>query len=275
MAITQFSTVNAALGASKRGRDYTRYIFTDFSGPLVWAANAGGAAAAVTDAAHNVMVSNGYSFQGISLGAFAGSAPQFVKTAAGAKIVLDAADNDGFELNPGYITDTGGTLYTAGQGIFVAGTDTAFVRAKFKVTTSVLGADFIAVGFRKVEALQADLTGYADYFVLNIDNGAIKTLSEVAGGGTSTTDTTQTVAIGDTVELEVRVSPGRVAKGFVNGKNPTVEVTNYSFTNALALVPFFHVQLDVTALDPVIDFRLWESGTFEQRGLDNVLDTAN
>lgn len=274
MGISNLSTLSSRFGPSTK---LSRHTFIDFQGIRSQAAlSAVGAVAAVGVTDGNI---NQYVFgnQGELLHTVIGTTAAVPLTkagsAAGVLLAVDATDDEGLELTPHYISASAGTLLTAFPGRFVARTDEFYFRLKFKILTAVLGADFIAVGFRKVETIQNVFTAYADYFALNVNNGAIRTLNELGGAGATDTDSTQTWVNGDTHTLEVRVSSTGFARGFVDGAGLTVNPTAvYRFADGLAVMPVFHLQLDVTALDPVITLLEWESGLFSDRGLDNIND---
>ncbi|MCP4660055.1 MAG: hypothetical protein GY856_32030, partial [bacterium] len=156
----------------------------------------------------------------------------------GVNAILDDAEDDGVEFCLG--------ISALNKGVFVVGTAPAFfARMRFSID-DVSGTDDCAFGFRKVEAYQANIDGYADWAALNVISGNINIETEVGGGGTTTTDTTNDWADGAIHELEVRVSAAGVVTYKIDGVDPLVTAA-FTFTDATVLVPFFYV---LCAADP-------------------------
>ena len=172
-------------------------------------------------------------------------------TAAGLDIAHDLTDNEGAEY-------TNGIALGAAKRVFTVATDPAFFfRVKFSIA-DVSGTDDCAVGFRKAEAFQAAIDGYADWAVLNVISGNITIETEAAGAGTTTTDTTDDWADGETHTLEVRVSLAGVVTYLIDGSAPTTTAA-FSFTAADVVVPFFYF-LHATTSPGAIVLQEWEWG---------------
>lgn len=156
----------------------------------------------------------------------------------GLNIVQDETENDGTEHCLGINAKT--------KGVFTVGTSPAFfARMKFYID-DVSGTDDCAFGFRKVEAYQANIDDYADMAVLNVISGDIKIETIVGDAATVTTDTTANWADTETHELKVLVSAAGVVTYQIDGGTPAT-VAAYTFTDALAVVPFFY---QLAAADP-------------------------
>lgn len=175
----------------------------------------------------------------------------------GLDISQDQTDNDGVEY-----------LFGAHLGIsnpfrYVAGTSKPkFVRLKFTIA-DVSGTDDCALGWRKVEAFQANIDDYDEAAFLNVIAGAIKREVILNGAATVTTTLTPTWADGATHELEVRMI-GRKAYFFVDGAEAGAPFT---FDDAEVLVPFFFF-LQATTSPGKVWWTELEIGDLEQVGKD-------
>lgn len=279
MAITNFSAVSAALGPSLRRTDQNRYVYVKFQGGIAGDhQEVDGTAAVVTDAGVNKFSADGEQFFYVVEQAYAGAVPQITDAAGGgAKILIDAADNDGLFLTLPHCTGAGqGTLRTAGKGLFTGRTDGFFVRVKLNITTKA-NADEVALSVRKIQLLNTStvtVTDNTDFAALNVDNGTIKIMTNLNDGGVSTTSTTMTTTDGTDVTLEIRVSESGFVRFFVNGAAPTVDVTNFQF-DADTLHFALGVVVDATGADPGVIVKEWESGLLTERGLDGINDLVN
>ena len=72
------------------------------------------------------------------------------------------------------------------------------------------------IGFRKNAAFAAALSSYTDYAVMNVNAGAIYTQTRLASGSAVNTDSTQDVADGVSVTLEIRVNQFGVVQFLLN-----------------------------------------------------------
>lgn len=195
----------------------------------------GGGATSGTTGAVNVMVTSKSYFEYAILGAGQTiTAPSSVDVSAGVSGLnceLDATNNEGLEICPGVLTSNA----TA----FIAGTSPSFkFRARLKIDV-VANTDDCAIGFRKVEAYQANIDDYADMAVLNVISGDIKIETIVGGAATVTTDTTDNWIDGDVKDLTVLVNQDGAVTYEINDNPPTVTAA-YSFTDGLSVIPFFY-----------------------------------
>ena len=226
---------------------FERYTIEKFECDPVTSIKAGGAAAGATGN-ENMMCLGHNMFEYHVLGAGQTIlAPSLVAT--GLLVSLDQTDNEGAEY-------TQGILARAKQAM-VIGTDEFYFKLKFSIA-DVSGADEVAVGFRKAEAYQANIDDYADMAVLNVIGGAINIETMIGAAGTVTTDTTDTWADAAVHTLEVYVRRDGVVTYKVDGAAPTT-VAAYTFTDALTVVPFFHLLHATTTPGDVI-LQEWECG---------------
>lgn len=150
---------------------------------------------------------------------------------------MDATNGDGLEINPGVLTSN--------PFAWKVGTDDAFfIRVRATIAT-VAGTDDFAVGFRKQEANQAAIDDYADMAVLNIIAGDIYTETIVGDAATVSTDTTDDWSDAETHWIEIQVSSAGVVSYLIDNAEPTT-VVDYTFTDALTLIPFVYFQENAT-----------------------------
>lgn len=152
-----------------------------------------------------------------------------VYTANGLNIGMDQTDNDGVEITQGILSNA--------RHAYTVGTDSDFyISVKFSIE-DVSGTDDCAVGFRKAEAYQANIDDYDEMACLNVISGDIKIETILNNAATTTTDTTNDWADGETHTLEVRVSKAGVVTYFIDGTAPKVTAA-FTFDNAEVVVPF-------------------------------------
>jgi len=225
-----------------------KYVFENFQQNGV-TAKVGGGAAGGTAGNNNVLMLPTTAFEYSILGTQTITAP--VITASGLNIgSMDQVANDGLELNHGILSSQ--------IPAFIVGTDKAFfLRARFSIE-DVSGTDDLAVGFRKVEANQANIDDYADMAVLNVISGDIKIETIVGGAATVTTDTTDNWADLATHELIIYVSDTGAVTYTIDGVAPTVTAA-YSFTNGLTVMPFLYFLQD-TDIAGAVPLMVWECG---------------
>lgn len=210
----------------------------------------GGGAAGGTAGDRNVLVLPTTSFEYFILGTQTITAPTI---AAGGGLDMGSMDqtaNDGLELNHG--------INSAQKTAFIVGTDPAFFfRVRFSIA-DVSGTDDCAIGFRKVEANQANVDDYADMAALNVISGNINIETIVGGAATVTTDTTNNWADGETHELKVLVDADGVVTYEIDGEAPTTTAA-YTFTDGLTVMPFFYFlqDIDIAGSVPILT---WECG---------------
>lgn len=249
MGVTQ-SNVNQYQYSQSINRRYwdTKYIYETFqqNGAV---SKVGGGASDGTTGATNVLVLPTTAFEYFILGTQTKTAP--VITADGLNLGSgDATADDGWELNHGVLSSQ--------IPSFIIGTDTAFfLRTRFSID-DVSGTDDCAIGFRKVEANQANIDDYADMAVLNVISGNIFIETIKGGAATVSTDTTDNWADNATHELVVNVSSTGVVTYTIDGVAPTVTAA-YTFTTALNVMPFFYF-LQNTDIAGVVPLMVWECG---------------
>lgn len=166
------------------------------------------------------------------------------KVAGGLDIGMDQTDNDGVEITQGI---------TAGaKHAYTIGTDGPFhFRVKFTLP-DVSGTDDCAIGFRKAAAYTANFDDYTDAATLNVISGDIKIETILNNAATTTTDTTQNWADGETHELEVIVSAAGVVTYKIDGVAPTTTAA-FTFDSTDVVVPFFfYLQATTSPQSPVI-----------------------
>ncbi len=208
------------------------HIIEYFDVVPVCSAKVGAGAATGTAGDENLMVLNGSIWEYHMMGTQTLVAPPF--GTYGVNAILDDTENDGVEFCLG--------ISALNKGVFVVGTAPAFfARMKFSID-DVSGVDICAFGFRSVEAYDGAIANYADYATLDKSgtSTAINTHTNVGDGSPVETDTTNNWADGEIHEFEVRVSAAGVVTYRIDGVPPLV-ATAYTFTDAVTVVPFFHV----------------------------------
>jgi len=294
MGVSNFGTIKANLGASYRALNHSKYVFSQFSGPVVgrlWVVGSTGnidggilvPGVASLDI-NDIRVGNRNWHLGV-LGAFAGTAPQVRMTPQGLSVQLDAVDNDGYEFAPslgeaitfaatGLATDLTYQAPARAIDTFKARTDDCFVRVKL-ILQDVSAQDTVAVGFRRSEKTQATGIGtFTDYYVVNVNVGTAESRTRLNSGTEAVVASTETVADAGTVTLEVRVNTGGVARGFVNDAALATSSAAYTFDLDDLLIPTLYVQ-NSTVDGGAVHIVEWESGPWDQRGLAGILDVVN
>lgn len=159
-----------------------------------------------------------------------------IMEADGLDIALDLTATEGQEMNFGVLSSN--------KHAYTIGTSAAFfVEARFKVA-DVSGCEPLVIGFRKQEANNGTWTAYTDYATIGIvtsQNADLITLStEVGGGGTTYTNTTDAFTDGQTHTLRVNVDASGNVTYLIDGVAPSATAA-YQFTNALVVMPFIHL----------------------------------
>jgi len=209
-----------ALGDPKR-------MFDSFNVEPLSAAVGGGAATG-TAGDENILYSGANAYEYSPKGTQTILAPKL--GAAGLDINMDQTDNDGVEIVPG-------SNSLIGRYAKTIGTDASF---EFRVSLSIAdvsGTDDCLIGFRKVQAYQANVDDYTDMAAFNIESGDIKIETILNNAATSTTDTTQNLADGGSVELKVRVLNNGACEFFIDGAAPTVTAA-FTFDSGDVVIPF-------------------------------------
>lgn len=205
------------------------YQYENWKNIPITAAKAGGA---TSGTATNVLYTPNLTLEYQPLGTQTILAPVVVSVSEGVSalnIGMDQTDDDGVEICAGIINSNPMAFKIGDVAAF-------FIRVRFSIA-DVSGTDDCAIGFRKVEAYQANIDDYADMAVLNVISGDIKIETIQGGAATVTTDTTDNWADGETHQLAVFVSNSGVVTYTIDNEAPTVTAA-YTFTDALYVVPF-------------------------------------
>lgn len=163
------------------------------------------------------------------------------KNATGWQVLDMDADTDSHQFSQGILATTTRMQFTVG----VAGDlgDAFYLKVKLDVP-DVSEYDVAAVGFRKLAAYAdvaeaADMgTAYEDVAALNINAGDIYTVTRLAGGTATLTDTTDNQADAGQSTLEVYVSSAGVVTFKIDGAAPTVNTNTLTLTDNAVMIPF-------------------------------------
>ena len=121
---------------------------------------------------------------------------------------------------------------------YVVGSD-AFYAELIVSIADVSGADEFGFGFRKVEAFQANFDDYDELAGFNTITGVINMETILNGGGTTTTDSTETDWVdAATHTLKVLVSSAGLVTYKYDGSAPTA-VAAFTFDDGEVVTPFF------------------------------------
>ena len=177
-----------------------------------------------------------------------------VLTSTGMDIGMDQTNTEGVEITNG--------ITARSPMAFTVGTDRAFFLSVTAKVVDASGCNPFVIGFRKAEAYNATIADYADYAYIGIVGTAnpntIKTVTEAAGGGATTTDTTNTWADAATKTLKVSVSAARAVTYLIDGVAPTVTAA-FTFDSGEVVVPFFFF-LQATTSPGIVELIEWISG---------------
>lgn len=168
--------------------------------------------------------------------------------AASLDIGGDQVADDGLEL--------AGGIYGASGRPFIPGNDPGFQFCVEVTIADVSGTDEFRMGFRRAESFNATFNSYDDYVSVGCISGNFTIETEEAGGGETTTDTTDDCA--DTVEhaLCTKVSDAGVVTYTIDGQAPTITAA-ITLTLGEPVIPFLHM-LQHTDLTGEVDLGLWE-----------------
>lgn len=218
----------------------SKYWFDNFAVNPVTSAVGGGAATGVAGD-NNVLYTAFGQYEWNVIGTQTILAPKL--DTFGLNLVQDNTVADGIELCMGQTS--------LSNMAFTINSDAAFfLQAVFKVQ-DVSGTNPLIIGFRKAQAFDATLSNYTDFVSIGIvgtsNPNLIKIQTQIGSAGVVTTDTTQTVADGATIQLKIKVSATGVVTYELNYGAPTV-VAAYTFTSGLAVIPFirFTEAADIT-----------------------------
>ncbi len=193
----------------------------------------GGGAATGTGGDENNMIIDGINFEYHIVGTATATAPIIV--AGGLDIGLDDADDDGIEITRG--------ITARSPEAFTVGTSPAFYMKVEATLADVSGTDAFLMGFRKLEAYQADPDDYDEAFAANVNAGNIIVTEILNGAATATTDTTDDWADGETHVIEVRVSAAGVCTLLIDGAAPTA-TSAFTFDDGEVVIPFVYFRHD-------------------------------
>ena len=227
------------------------YQYENWKSVPITAAKAGGA---TSGTAVNVLYTPNLYLEYDPLGTQTILAPVVVSVSEGVSalnINMDQTEDDGIELCAGIINSNKMAFKIGDVAAF-------FFRVRFSIA-DVSGTDDCAVGFRKVEAYQANIDDYADMAVLNVISGNITIETIVGGNATVVTDTTDNWADGETHQLEVFVSNSGVVTYNIDNAAPTVTAA-YTFTDALYVVPFMYFLNAAAPVAGAVNVLEWECG---------------
>lgn len=267
---------NGEQRGSAAAPDNSKNVMCRFFPPFIYDDGIGGAAGTTTAAVPVLRTGDGGVFACYVIGEFSGTAPQVAKHARGAQLQMDAsATNDGMTIDLGY--GISASEIANCRGAFVVGTDDSFyLRVRLDIG-DVSDTTQCFVGFVKGGTVDGALIGsYTDFAGLNVNAGDIKIETRLNSGSASATDTTQNVAdyttTGDVYDLEVRVNESGKVNFLINGAEPTVDVTNFTFDTGDTVNAIVTVLADAAASDPTVVIHEWESGFLSSRGPDSIFD---
>ena len=146
----------------------------------------------------------------------------------GLTLVQDATTNDGLEVSAGIEAVTPQEFVVSQQAF------------SFKVRVAIADVsdtDDCAFGFRLKEDYQANIDDYNDMAVLNVISGDIFTETILNGAATTSTDTTNNWADGETHTLEVRVDTAGAVTYLIDDVAPTTTVA-FTFDSGDVVIPF-------------------------------------
>lgn len=209
-------------------RPTKRGCFTQFKsvGPVT---QSDGTAASGTAGEVNLVMVDDVALQIVPMGTQTILAP--TQHASGLNVAYDQTDNDGIEINCGSTTRS--------PCAFTVGTDAFFAELEFTITT-VAGTDDCAFGFRINGAHAANIDDLTDMAVLNVISGDIKIETILNNAATTTTDTTDNWADGETHRLRVEVARSGAVTYLIDGDAPTVTAA-FTFDSGDVVVPFFYM----------------------------------
>lgn len=217
-----------------------RYWFDNFKVNPTTSKVAGGAATG-TAGDNNVLFTQFGQYEWNVIGTQTILAPSL--DSFGLNLVQDNTAGDGIELCMGQTA--------LSPCAFTVGSDNAFfVQAVFKVQDAS-GTNPLIIGFRKVQAFDATLANYTDFASIGIvgtsNPNKVQLQTNLNNAGVVTTDTTQTVADGATIQLKIKVSASGVVTYEYNYAAPTV-VAAFTFDSGDVVIPFirFTEAADIT-----------------------------
>lgn len=207
-----------------------KYWFDNFEVQPVTSAVGGGAATGVAGD-NNVLFTQFGQYEWNVIGTQTILAPKL--NAFGLNLVQDNTAGDGIELCIGQ-TALSPMAFTIGE-------DAAFFMQIVFKSEDVSGTNPMLIGFRKAQAFDATLANYTDFVSIGVvgtsNPNKIQLQTQLNTGGVVTTDTTDTVADNDVVQLKISVSASGVVTYQLNYEEPTV-VAAFTFDDADVVIPF-------------------------------------
>lgn len=189
--------------------------------------------------------------------------PLLDTSGAGLDVSQDQTDNDGIE----YVF---GANNSRGPFVTVIGTDPdPFIRIKFKIA-DVSGTDDCFVGFRKVEAAQANLDDYDEMAGVNVILGDVKVETILNAGTTTTTDSGENWADAGTHTIEVQLRGRRAV--YLYDDAPFSGIPEFNFDDAEVVVPFFFF-LQATTTPGKVHFLEVEVGRLRTTASNGVVNS--
>lgn len=201
-----------------------------------------------TAAVHNIIyLDDGHKINYVPI---VGQSGVIAMTANGLNIGLDQNANDGAEF---YLGVTGASSIGS-----IIGTTNAFQTCITFQIADVSGTDEMHIGFRRAETVNATFDNYLDVasigFVATDTSFNLETI--LNNGGTTTTDTTDTLANATSVKVCVLVSSAGVVTYTIDGSAPTTTAA-FTFDDGDFVIPFLHY-LQSVDLTGDFDIEEWE-----------------
>lgn len=208
-----------------------RTVFTRFDHqPSVSAPNGYGDPTGTTGDINRAMFRSGLTAQYHVKGTQTLLAPLLDTTGLGLDISQDQTDNDGVEY-------AFGANNSYGNFVTTIGTDPdPYIKLKFKIV-DVSGTDDCCLGFRKVEAFQANVDDYDEGYWANVNLGTVVVESILNNAATVSTTTSSTWADNATHTIEVRLV-GRQPVVYFDGSVIT-GLPAFQFDSGEVVLPFF------------------------------------
>ena len=171
-----------------------------------------------------------------------------VMTAKGLDITGDLTADEGFEIVSGELGATGRP--------FIIGADPAFYFCATVYIADVSGTDDFHVGFRRSEAFTATFDNYNDLASIGNISGNVYIETILNNAATTSTDTGDDWADGETHKLCVYVSAAGVVTYTNNGLAPTTTAA-FTFDSGDPVIPFVHLLQD-TDIAETTTITKWE-----------------
>ncbi len=160
----------------------------------------------------------------------------------GLTISGDLTDNEGYEYNFG--------MRSNAKHVYTVSTDAAFFIEAQVYAADLSGLEPFMLGFRIVQANNADYTNYTDVYSIGLNNATSATnvtiFDNLNGTGFTLTDTGTAWTGGDTgtVTLKILVSAAGVITATIDGGAPSTPVVMTFDADEVA--PFIHFLHDTT-----------------------------